>query len=455
MIIYGTRQIFEEQLTSDQQAAASKLAHTGGGLVLWSPGTGKTRIALMAFAMMQNLNEWVSPSVLLVVCRRKAFDDWEDECQKILPNCRVFRDFVPDATQCHDSPAVSLISEGMLCKLQTSLAIRVVVYDESWLYANYQSKRSKIAAQIAKHRIGIALSGTVMKAKNLLEVYSQLKVTNKASLTGADSASAFRSMYQICDNGSGFPIWKAKPGAYKLLMERIAPVTSVNFPASPRASVTTFHRIDATPAQREAFKELKDWYSLDQHDIELDSVMGMMHKIQQISNGWISTPNGIKKIASNKPAKLIEELESITANPDTKVVVWCAYRHDVAMLQKLLTAFNPVTFIGGQEFELEAWRTDPRVRVCIATEASGSSVNHFAQVQHAIYFSCNFKWIDMQQSRKRTDRHNSKHTHCHYKYLQVAGSLDAHITAAALTSGVEESRLIEEAQQAIIKWAKK
>jgi hypothetical protein len=97
--------------------------------------------------------------------------------------------------------------------------------------------------------------------------------------------------------------------------------------------------------------------------------------------------------------------------------------------------------LGGQDFDLERWRSGS-VSVCLATEASGSSVNHFDQTAYAIYFSANYKWLDMQQSRGRTDRKSSRHSDVFYKYLQVEGSMDSHVYRSALASGEREARLI-------------
>jgi hypothetical protein len=163
-------------------------------------------------------------------------------------------------------------------------------------------------------------------------------------------------------------------------------------------------------------------------------------KAQQIANGWCLDKEGhFLNIKSNKLEKLQDELESLLSAGE-RVIVWCAFRHDVEMLRAFLP-FKTVSFVGGQSFDHDQWRHDD-VRICIGTEANGSAVNHFANCRYAIYFSCSVKWKEMQQSRGRTDRKNSAHNICYYKYLAVADSFDKEVYQTAMGSGRAEQFLV-------------
>lgn len=438
-------------LTPDQEAAVSHFTESGGGMCWWKVGEGKTRIAIFWYlAMMQKMN-WLTGGLCLVVCRRKAFRDWYDEIKLCLPNSMVFEEDapfqLPRGKQCF-----MLVSEGKIAALQTSIFrhnIHAIVEDEGWLFANHKSKKSRAIQALGRMRPSLLLSGTLMKARDSLELYSQAMAVNKHKHC-SQSPTKFRTEFQICQRFTGFPSYHPKPGAYAKILHRFRKVSHIHFP-SGRRQINQFHNVTATLQQEKLFEELREFYSAtgDTFELEYDNTLAIIAKAQQISSGFIKDKEGkIHTIASNKPEKLRDELESIVYGGE-KCVVWCAFRHDLKLLADFLP-FATVQMCGGEEFDLDRWK-HPDTTVCLATEASGSSVNYFAQVRTAIYYSANFKWKDMQQSRGRTDRKSSSHTDCYYKYLQVDGSLDSHVYQTALDSGESESSLVQ-IQKRIVGW---
>ena len=401
--------------------------------------SGKTRIALYWWQLMIDAMKWQCPDILLVVSRRKAFYDWEKEIRACLPGVDVYVESCP-AHPPHRS--VLLVSEGMFCKLATwlrTLPIRAVVYDELWLYSNHKSAKSQAVQLFSIGRRALGLSGSIMKAKNTLEVYSQAMAVQKHRIV-ADSPTKFRGQYQMCIN-IGFPKYYPRPGAYQKLMNRLEFCTDIHFPKGNRLIHDQYHDIPATPQQLKYFKELKEFYSVEDVGLELNNALALVIKAQQIANGWVKTAEGrVVRINTNKIAKLIEELESILAGGD-KVIVWCAFREDIKILAEELP-FATVQMLGGTDFDLDRWKS-PDVNVCLATVGSGSSVNHFEQCPYAIYFSSDFKWKNMQQTRGRTDRKSSRHSDCFYKYLQVDSSLDSHVYRTVMESGDRENILIK------------
>lgn len=433
-------------LSTRQQLAAARLIESRGGLLWWKVGEGKTRIALQWFAMLQHKQSWALPSICLVVCRRKAFYDWTQEIKHCLPDWPVYEDSCP-VRPMGKLPCFLLVSEGKLAALQLQLKenwnIRCVVFDEGWLYSNHKSARSKAAETVSAGRFALSLSGTIMKARDTMEIYSQATVVRRQKLL-ATSPTAFRTKYQICSMGMGFPVFSPRAGAYKSIMSALSNDSDLHFPDNAHRLIHhQHHDIESTPQQAAMFKELRELYSIEAADLEFDHALQVINKTRQIANGWISNSSGdYISVASNKVKKLEEELDSLLS-ANERVVVWCAFRHDVKMLSTVLP-FPSVQMLGGQDFDHERWNSG-KVNVCYATEASGSSVNHFAQCAYAIYFSMDYKWISLQQSRGRTDRKSSAHNNCFYKYLHVIGSLDKAICNAANQSGREEKMVIETA----------
>lgn len=427
-----------------QVAAVNRLYLSRGGLVWWKVGEGKTRIALFLFATLQNAYEWSLPSICLVVCRRRAFFDWSEEIRRCFPESQIYSDHAP-VHPLGRSPVFLLVSHAEIGKrfeqLNANGRIRFVVLDEGWLYANHQAARSKAAKRLTASRKSVVLSGTIMKARNTDEIYNQAQVVHKHRYL-APSLTKFRTMHQtrIMINDK-FPKTYAKKGAYKKIMRDLREVADVHFPKGDRLIHEQFHNVEATKKQQEYFRELKECYSIDELGLEYDRAITISVKAQQIANGWIKNREGdYLSVPSNKPGKLEDELTDIIAS-GSSCVIWCAFRHDVKVLSDFLP-FASLQMLGGEDFDMERWSAGD-ISVCLATEASGSSVNYFSQTPYAIYYSANYKWLDMQQSRGRTDRGKaSKHSACFYKYLQVDGSLDAHVYRTALESGTAERKLI-------------
>lgn len=444
--------VLKERMTAllhqRQQEAVVKLHQSRGGIVWWKVGEGKTRIGLFLFASLQALFNWQLPSICLVVCRRNAFLDWREEIERCFSSVSVYENEIPSLPP-GSQPVFLLISTGMMEKakiasLQNNLFIRFVILDELWLYANNKSARSKAAYLLTKNRKSVGLSGTIMKARDTSEVYSQAMAVQKHRYL-ADSITKFRSQYQKTKfiQAGGFPIAFAKKGSYKKIMAALEDVSDIHFPSGSRVITEQFHNVEPTAKQKQYFHELKEFYSIDELDVEYDHVIVISTKAQQIANGWLKTEEGgILNIPSNKYQKLEDEIQDIIMG-GYRVVVWCAFRYDVKMLAAKLP-FASVQMLAGHPFDVDTWRHGD-ARICLATEASGSSVNHFVDTPYAIYFSANYKWLDMQQSRGRTDRGSaSRHAQCFYKYLQVAGSMDSHVYRTALASGRDERKLITE-----------
>lgn len=438
-------------LSREQQAAVDKIVQSRGGLVWWKVGEGKTRIGLLAFAKIQTAFAWELPSICLIICRRKAYRDWREEIKRCFGEANnIYEDQIPVLPP-STAPVFLLVSAALIHKFEGRRDIRFMILDESWMYANHKSIRSKAVCKLAKFRMTVGLSGTVMKNQDTFEMYAQLMAVNKHKIL-SKSPTSFRTEYQICESSMGFPSFRPKPHSYGKILKTIDEVTSIHFPTNANRTIhEQYHNVEPTNQQLKIFKELKELFEISDFGLEYNSTLATISKAQQVANGYVISSTGqIFPVSSNKAEKLRDECEDILASGREKIIVWCAFRHDVEMLKTYLP-FASLQMLGGQEFDVDRWRSSD-IRVCLATEASGSSVNHFSDTAYAIYFSSNFKWLDMQQSRGRTDRKSSSHSTCFYKYLQVLESLDSSIYKIALESGERERRLI--AHTEIEKWLK-
>jgi len=437
-------------LYAEQQRAHDRLVKSRGGMLFWRVGTGKTRTALHIFATLQKEMKWSLPCVCLVVCRRQAFEDWRKEIRNIGCDWMVFENEINDKVlETITNPCFLFLSEGMLAKevatLQNDRRIKMVLLDEGFLYKNPKSAKGKAANKITKIRKTVLLSGSIMTAKDLRDVYGLATAVNKHRAV-ASSRTKFIEQFLHTDVSSPFPSYYPKPGSYKAVMDKLSFCTDVYFPADNERKITEeIITVQPTVQQRKAFKELKDSYGSKELNLQFDSALTLILKAQQIANGWVEDRDGqFRFFDSNKVTTCCDKIEELV-NADERCVVWCAFRHDIDTLEMELDKRKVATLQmkGGEKFDSIAWEQGD-IRCTIATEASGSSVNHFKDTPYALYFSTNFKWLDLQQSMGRTNRgRGSSHAECFYYFFQVEKSLDPYVLHVARTSGAKEKTVLK------------
>jgi hypothetical protein len=454
------------ELTPRQNKTAYRLHRRNGGAVWWRVGTGKTRITFKWFALVAKDCK-VLPR-FIVVCRREAFADWEDEMKRCELPWRTW------TVECEDDlydikttkPVVYLISHGMLDKLSHAIAesgsmIQAICYDEGFLYKNSQTKHCKAANRISKG-VGRAaiLSGSVMTARNLEDVFGQLYAINRHAVL-ARTLTDFRSQYmfkfQIAPNReSQAAKWVAARGAVELVSTRIVPVSSIYFPTNnQRRAVSIVRSIEPTRDQLAAFDSLRNFFEIELKGrvVEFKNTPSIIIKCQQVSDGFVHLENTTTRISSAKMDYLLSAVSELLLCGE-KVVIWCAFQHSVNLilqsLQKKMPSVKAYGMHGGKPFDIAGWYRNGQVAV--ATVGSGSSVNHFRHCAYALYFSHSFKWLDMQQSMGRTDRHDSKHQTCFYYYLQTKQSLDSLVYQRVFSSKKKEEEFITKSVNA---WLKK
>lgn len=444
------------QLTQRQMNAAVKLFIASGGAVWWRVGCGKTRIAYKFFALNAK-----GPSNFLVVCRREAFQDWKDEIEKMgMDNLGWIQLEHPDQLCGRQllSPLQSMtwiISHGKLASMADELCnvaqvFTAVTFDEGFLYKNPKTKHCKSAQDVSSViQNAIILSGSMMTARNLEDIYGQLYAINRHQSLGR-TLTEFRTryMFQLQIGKSGGSTYVNRKGSSSKVIRAIRAECSVYFPANDHRRIVTSVRIQTpTAAQTQAFRKLReDFYiQFGDSELELKNTPSLIIKCQQISDGWLKMGNQeIITLSSTKLDYLVAQVSELIACQE-KVVIWCAFKYTVTLvLHQMQKAFPKVgcyTLTGSINFDRGGWAKNGRI--CVATEASGSSVNFLKDCAYAIYYSMGFSWLHLQQSQGRTNRHDSAHDACYYYYLQTQGSLDSHVYKMVNASSKKEKELIQ------------
>lgn len=449
----------EEIFYPEQQRVLAKIEKARGGIVFWKVGTGKTRIGLQSFATLQKVYKWPNPCVVLVVCKPKCFYDWRRELSLVGFDWVVLENDMAAPYEVLDQmqlkPTMLLVSHAMLAKRAAYLeksSIRMVIIDDGYMFKNPKAAKTKAAHKLTLSRRAVLLSGSVMTQRNLEDVYGQAFAVNQHRRI-APNLTRFRSDYLNCkiDPDRKYPVYTPKKGSYDAIVKALGDAADFYFP--PNAERKIHHqviRISATTEQRCLWRDLRMWYEARNYNLELDNALQVTLQIQRISNGWILDDNGCRhNISNNKIERTVELVETIIAAGE-QCVIWCAFTVDIDVLSVAMP-FATMQMSSRHPFDPNAWKAR-EASVCIATEASGVGINHFEQTPYAIYFSMDWKWLDLQQSRGRTDRRSSKHTECFYYYLQTEGSLDRRIYDVATGSGDRELTLVKHGE--ISAWLK-
>ena len=418
-----------------QLQAARMFADERGGIAWWRVGQGKTRIAIATFLLYPLKNV---TSHFVVFCRPESFDDWRNDAtvMGLDPSRLVLRSYAQLQAQSAEATVRDVVNDGR---------VGMVCFDELYLFKNPKSNRSQMAHKIAKVKPCVGLSGSIMTAQRLEDVYGQAWAVNKHKRI-AESMTSFREQYLIGINEFGGMRFTPQRGSYQRLMEACSSFAHVYMPKkSERIIKESVLKVDVTSQQETYFKDLQDTLSLPELGIELSSAASLIIKVQQAADGWIrghaeDEEPQITPVTSNKPKRCLALVEELI-DAGERVVVWCAFRYDVSMLMAMAKEkrLKCCQMLGGEQFSVAHWNNSD---VCFATEAMGSSVNHFAQVGHAIYFSLSQKWLDLQQSMGRTDRKSSLHDTCHYHYLVVDKSMDENILRRVRHAGGAEKGML-------------
>lgn len=437
-------------LSKRQKKAAEKLVNARGGCVWWKVGQGKTRIALKIFATLAK----AEASKFLVVCRREAFSTWTNEVKqqlqdswKVIELENMFGVWTPTHAK---KKVIFLLSSGMIAKFseEVDYPFDGVCLDEGYLYKNPRAERTKAAHQISDlSNFNFLLSGSIMTAHNLDDIYGQLFAIGKSELlarTLTEYRDKFSRTFYFGPQSNPIPRRFNRRGAVAIVANKVRAISSVYMPKSPRKIKHIIRYVAPNPHQEYLMKMLRELYVLEfrKKHIELNTAPVIPLKAQQISNGWVHHNNRIEFIGSEKIG-YVKYLVDQIIDAGEKVIIWCAFRRDVHYIHQQIE-HPSATMVGGKKFDEEYWKQDG-VNVAIATEASGSSVNYFDQCQYAIYFSMQPHWLHLQQSRGRTDRASSKHKTCYYYYIFTTGSFDRHIYRLAQTSGKKEREFITQA----------
>lgn len=426
----------------------------------WKVGTGKTRVALQTAMNVlgpQPIDD-PTPRVIVVVTRRKLFRTWRMEIATLQLDVVVLENHwfeIVDATweRMQRLPTILLISAAAVTEAATWLKnwVRFTILDEGYMFKNPDSARSVAVRQITRSGDALSVGGNLITARNIMDVWGQCLSIGRAGMVGG-SKSGFRARYMVSSTLRGYLEVLPKPKAKEMIFRDLGDCYDVHFPPERDRKIhERIVKVESTPEQEEMWASLKDEYWVPGEYIEVNEALDLSIKLQTIANGWVKrTDDSIVEVPSNKLATLQEMLEAVWEEEE-RAVIWCAFREDVHMLDRYFKfkGIKACLMMGGKPFDHERWER-PETRLAIATEDTGIGFNDFANVKYAFYFSQNCRWLSLEQSMGRHNRHSTRHPDIFYTFLQVDGSIDESVHQIARSSQRIDQQAIATAK--ILQW---
>lgn len=422
--------VFEKlkpQLSERQLKAAWKAANKDErGIIWWKIGEGKTRIAI---AWMFMVARHPRP---LIICSPQAFRQWQDEIELLGLTKQIKAKFL----------SVGLLSARDVLVVDLD-NVNCIVADELWMYKNVKSKRNRKLSQMTHRLPSIGLSGSLMTAGNIEDLYGQSRAMNLDKKL-APTLTSFRQQFEIeLNNWAGFLQRHPRKGAVEAIQRRLIDNVDVYFPKEVREIRDIYTNIDPTDEQIDIKRKLlKTWtYEHQGQTLELKNAISLLIKLQQISDGILKmSEDDVALIESSKLYRLKQLCEELL-DAGERLLIWTGFRRTAEMLSEALPC-KTTLLTGDGKFNVSDWRNG-RVKATIATVGSGASLNDFSQIKYSIFYSSSFSNLYLQQAKGRTNRRSSLHACSYYYFLQTRGFPDAHIYRKIDENKTREEIVIE------------
>jgi hypothetical protein len=422
-------------LTEKQREAVEHLARGKRGIAWWKVGEGKTRIAL-AWALEVCPTR---PPRVLVVCSPGAVRTWQDEIA--LTGAQIDAQFL----------SYGMLSSGKNENRAIDFdSFNALIADELWLFKNHRSKRSRLITELSARVPTIGLSGSVVTARSIEDIFGQAKAVGLSQLIARNITDFRRQFCNQVFNRWGYIEWLPKRGAVEQIQTRLAKHVHVHFPLETREIKEIYYGASPSAEQLKIKRELvQDYFFAHRNEngeddgftVEVKSGAALLSKLQQVSDGSLLNSAGDSlRIESPKSQKL-RELVSELLDAGERVLVWVAFRRSLELLHDLLGR-KTALLSSGHQFDAGAWRSGAQ-RVCIATVGSGASLNDFAGVRASIFYSSPFSHLQNQQARGRTLRASSDSQGRLYYHLTTDGFPDKRVLQAIAQSRDVEQSIIE------------
>lgn len=387
-------------------------------------GTGKTQGII---ATIQRLISEKQVSRCLIICPNTILDNWAAELVKnsdlswvILRGPRDKRIALLQQSKLVDVYLINYEGVRVISSQLMAANFDMIVCDEVHHIKSWNSIQSKLILKLAKdapYRKG--MTGTLL-TNDIQDLWSVCQFIDPSMLR--TNYWGFRNKYLYNENGNKpwmkWPRWVPKDGAVEELKKRIEPW----FIRFEKRSVLKFlppvlfqkRVVTLSEEQRKVYAQLKRDFVVELESGEELAALHILSRVQkllEITSGFAYRENEPTIRFSNN-AKLNELKAVLEEIGKQRVVVWCSFREDAAMICEALTGLGEIGQITGdtkqenrQAIVDQFNRGEIQYLVCNAS-CAGEGISLYTP--YSIYYSRGWKLGEREQSLGRHDRPGSE-----------------------------------------------
>ena len=427
-----------------QVKALEHLLRFGSAPLLLDMGTGKTKIVLDLFKMRRELKQ---VSKLFVVCPISCIQVWVDEAkQENLTTCNLRgmkQDQILDVLRADYD--VYILNYDMLKRLfrvikrpnkqkEEYLFLMpkyfnkyfMLAFDESTKIKSHATKRTILSMKIAEHvKYKNILTGTLI-GNTLEDVWSQISIV---STVFKNNYSKLKSHWQWL-----MYFFYTNEYTHKSTVKSILKEDFINWVSTAKAFTFTAKDLKLPPKMYskryiELSKEQKEYYEkvknelyteFDEGVLTVSNMAVKLGKLSEITSGFVylHDEEGHKTAHVFKNNTKLNELVEILSELDKnkKYIIWHLFKAEGEIIKRRLEKEgykNIVVLKKGADFDQNEFNSFKGSRILLANTAMIGYGNTIKGVEHVIYYSNSWSYLDRQQSESRTQRIGIN-TSCNY-----------------------------------------
>lgn len=306
-----------------------------------------------------------------------------------------------------------------------------IVCDESHKIKSPGNRAGRFLASLASvvpNRL--CLTGTPLHDKPL-DIYGQYRFLDPAIF--GNSFVRFRDTYACVNNRAGFPQvtgYKNQESLNNNIRKIAYLVGKEVLPQLPETTDTVV-QVELGDSVMKTYRELSDEYMStwgsqgEEVSIVAEHTLSRLLRLQQLTSGYVQTPEGWKEVDTAKYDALCEILEGI--DPSESVVVMARFHHDLENIKKAAKSVKRWYHeLSGRVDELKDWKEGYPGSVIAVQIQSGSAGVDLTKARYMIYYSLGYSLGDYEQSRARIHRPGQKRP-CQYIHLIAKDTVDEQV----------------------------
>lgn len=414
-------------------------------------GLGKTIITLTAIQDLK-YDMFDVKKVLIVAPRTVAESTWQDEAAKWEHLNLTFSTVLGTAKQREaalqkkaDCYVINRENVVWLCKYyKFQLPFDMLVIDESSSFKNPQAKRFRALRRCRPcfNRV-VILTGTPAP-NTLIDLWSQIYLLDGGEALGK-TITGYRNTYFKPDRMNGYIVYSYKlraPESEQAIYDAIEPLCmslkAKDYLKLPKR-IDNVINIDLPEKAQKVYKKMTKDLVLglgSEEEITAVNAAALSNKLLQMANGRCYTDEG--KVVDIHDEKINKLKEIAEANEGKSILVFYAYKHDLAKLQE---SFPEAKCLTGAD-ELKAWNQG-KISMLLAHPASTAyGLNLQAGGNIIVWYGLTWSLEQYQQANARLYRQGQDKPVI-INHLVAKGTIDEQVMKAIENKAAGQEALLE------------